>query len=243
MNFSSEGSTNASLCQHLLHNDVGDSGVDLSESGITNSVQNFLISPNSQHSIIGRSHSANIPSTTGQDNQNNHPLVVKTSSSPTPEQSVSNRSSFVPLSAVLSAPAQSIHSYSSDFRHQNFNYQQQIKPTLTISDEDGEETDTRINYKQTLPESMEHFSSNNISRLGQFRSLRDKDSKNNTNHSANHTEGVSSYLAIEGAYASVRNTFIQPNSGMRGKENFSIIFDLRFSICRCTEMVKKSSFT
>jgi hypothetical protein len=220
INFSSEGSPNASLCQQLLHNDVSDSGVDLSEPGITNSVQNFLPSPPSQHAIIGRSHSANLPSTNGQDNQNNHSLVVKTSSSPTPEQSVSNRSTLVPLSAVLSAPAPSIHSYGSDFRHSN--YQQQIRPTLTISDEEDSQIQRNFmsNNNHILPMSNENFYSdinamNNNNRLRQFCSLRNRNTKNNLNNPTNYTDNVSPYLGIDGHTGSVRNTFTQPNSGMR----------------------------
>jgi hypothetical protein len=233
INFSSEGSPNASLCQQLLRNDASDSGVDLSEPGITNSVQNFIQSPTSQHAIIGRSHSANLPSTNGQDNQNHHPLVVKTSSSPTPEQSISNRSSLVPLSAVLSAPAPSIHSFGSDFRHQNYQ-QQQIRPTLTISDEDEEDYQIQPNFMSnnanTLPMSNDNFYSdlnamNNNKRLRQFCSLRNRNPKTNSNNPTNYTDNVSPYLGIDGHTGSVRNTFIQPNSGMRGKEILFFISD------------------
>lgn len=209
MNFSSEGSPNATICQQLLHNDVSDSGVDLSEPNVTNSGQTFLPSPNSQHTIIGRSHSANLTSTNGQDNQNNHAFVIKTSSSPTPEQSIPTRSSFVPLSAVLSAPAQSIHSYNSEFHHQNFGYHQQIKPTLTISDEDEE--DFNLSSNQLQP-------ADNTNRLRQFSSLRTKNPKQNMNNQGNNSSSVSPYLCIDGDSGSVRNTFIQSNSGMRGKQ-------------------------
>jgi hypothetical protein len=228
INFSSEGSPNASLCQQLLRNDASDSGVDLSEPGITNSVQTFLPSSPSQHTIIGRSHSTNLPTTNGQDNPNTHPLVVKASSSPTPEQSIPNRSTLVPLSAVLSAPAPSIHSYGSDFRHQNYQ-QQQIRPTLTISDEDEEDSQIQrsfmSNNNHILPMSNENFYSdvntmNNSNRLRQFCSLRNRNTKNNSNNPTNYTDNVSPYLGIDGHTGSVRNTFTQPNSGMRGKENF-----------------------
>jgi hypothetical protein len=223
MNFSSETSHNTSLCQQLIRKDASDSGVDLSEPGIINSAQNFLISHNFQHTIIGRSHSANLTSINGQDNQNNHPFVAKTASSPTPEQTISNRSSLVPLSAVLSAPAQSIHPYYSDFRHQNSNYQQQqIKPTLTISDEDEEDLQTQQNYMTNHNTQFNNCHSdvntmNNTNRLGQFRSLRSRYPKNPTDNMTNNTEIVSPYLCIDDNPASVRNTFIQPNSGMRGK--------------------------
>jgi hypothetical protein len=226
MNFSSEGSHTSSLCQQLLRNDASDSGVDLSEPGITNSVQNFLTSPNSQHTLIGRSHSANLSLTNGQDNQHNHPFVVKTSSSPTPEQTISNRSSFVPLSAVLSAPAQSIHSYNLDLRYQNMNYQHQIQPTLTISDEDDEDPQKQRNLMTNNTEIDNFYSDANTiennNRLRQFCSLRNRNTKTNMNNPTNYTEIVSPYLCIDGDPSSVRNTFIQPNSGMRGKLFFSI---------------------
>ena len=214
MNFSSEGSPNSSISQQLIRTDAGDSGVDLSEPGLTNSVQNLL---SSQHSTIGRSHSANLALTNEQDNQSNHQFVIKTSSSPTPEQSVSNRSLFVPLSAVLSAPAPSIHSYFSDFRHQT----QQIRPTLTISDEDEEDYQIQnfaTNNSQILPKSIDSFytdinSMDNNNRLRQFSSLRNR----NTRNYPNNNDGVSQYLGVDAISGTIRNTFIQPNSGMRGK--------------------------
>lgn len=227
INFSSEGSPTTAICQQLLRNDASDSGVDLSEPGITNSVQNFLPSPNSQHTIIGRSHSANLSLANGQDNGSNHALVAKTSSSPTPEQTVNNRSSLVPLSAVFSAPAPSLHSYTSDFRHGNSSYTQSVRPTLTISDEDEEDSQLSRNFMSNnthiLPIPNDNFysdfnntSNNNSNRLRQFCSLRNRNPKQNSNHPTNQTENVSPYLGIDGNMGSVRNTFIQPNSGMRG---------------------------
>ena len=217
MNFSSEGSQNSSVSQPLIRNDANDSGVDLSEPGITNSSQNLLSTHNSQHTVIGRSHSANLALTNGQDNQHNHPYVVKTASSPTPEQTSSNRSPFVPLSAVLSAPAQSLHSYYSDFRHQNSSYQQQqINPTLTISDEDDEDSQQKLMTDNTQSNDNFHSDMNNTSRLRQWTSLRNKNPKNPSNNN----DSVSQYLCVDSNTGSVRNTFIQPNSGMRGKDNF-----------------------
>ena len=235
MNFSSETITHTNVSPQLLR-DTSDSGVDLSEP----SVNSILIQQNSQHAIIGRSHSANLSLTNGQDNQNNnnnnnnnnsHAFVVKTSSSPTPEQTVpttatttTNRSTFVPLSAVLSAPAQSIQSFYSDIRHQNSTYShQQIKPTLTISDEDEEDAQNFLNNhnSQLLPSSFENFYSdnnhNNNNRLRQFSSLRNRTGKNPNNNLTNNIDGVSQYLGIDGHTGSVKNTFTQPNSGMRGK--------------------------
>ncbi|CAF1056677.1 unnamed protein product [Adineta steineri] len=224
VNFSSDGSKNSFISQQIIHNDASDSGVDLSEPGLTTSVQNLLSSQNSQHTAIGRSNSANLASTNEQDNQSNHQLVIKTSSSPTPEQTNTIRSSFTPLTGVLSAPAPSIHSYFSDFRHQNSIYpHQQIRPTLTISDEDEEEyqmQDFTTDHTQNLPKSIDKFYSDINSqektnhRLRQFSSLCHHKPKNNLNNSGN-TDCVSQYLAIDGQTGSVRNTFIQPNSGMR----------------------------
>ena len=238
INFSSEGSPTASLCQQLLRNDASDSGVDLSEPGISNSVQNFLPSPNSQHAIIGRSHSANLSLTNGQDNANNHALVAKSSSSPTPEQTASSRSPLVPLSAVFSAPAPSLHSFTSDFRHPNSTYSQSIRPTLTISDEDEEDSQLVRNFlpnnAQILPMSNDSFYSdvntmNNNNRLRQFCSLRNRNPKQNANHPTNQSDNVSPYLGIDGHMGSVRNTFIQPNSGMRGKPIISTFARSRIS--------------
>ncbi|CAF3642534.1 unnamed protein product [Adineta steineri] len=224
VNFSSDGSKNSFISQQIIHNDASDSGVDLSEPGLTTSVQNLLSSQNSQHTAIGRSNSANLASTNEQDNQSNHQLVIKTSSSPTPEQTNTIRSSFTPLTGVLSAPAPSIHSYFSDFRHQNSTYpHQQIRPTLTISDEDEEEyqmQDFTTDHTQNLPKSIDKFYSDINSqektnhRLRQFSSLCHHKPKNNLNNSGN-TNCVSQYLAIDATTGSIRNTFIQPNSGMR----------------------------
>jgi hypothetical protein len=233
MNFSSEGSPNSSLCQQLIRTEAGDSGVDLSESGLTNSVQNLL---SSQHTTIGRSHSANLASTNEQDNQSNHQFVIKTSSSPTPEQSVSNRSSFVPLTGVLSAPAPSIHSHYGDSRPQN-SIHQQIRPILTRSDEDDEDSQIQQNFmtnnSQILPKSMDKFcpdvnSMDHNNRLRQFSSLRNRNTRNNLNNTLNNSESVSQYLGVDAISGSVRNTFIQPNSGMRGK-----YFLLSFSFLIC----------
>lgn len=253
INFSSEGSPTTSLCQQLLRNDASDSGVDLSEPGISNSVQNFLPSPNSQHAIIGRSHSANLSLANGQDNGSNHALVAKTSSSPTPEQTGTTRSPLVPLSAVFSAPAPSLHSYTSDFRHGNSSYGQTVRPTLTISDEDEEDSQLSRNFlsnnSQILPMSNDHFysdfntSNSNNNRLRQFCSLRNRNPKQNANHSTNQTNNVSPYLGIDGHMGSVRNTFIQPNSGMRGKSIPSLISISFLVFNRRAKMVEKSSFT
>ncbi|CAF0977083.1 unnamed protein product [Rotaria sordida] len=221
MNFSSEGSHNSSLCQQLIHHTADDSGVDLTEPNITNSVQNILSTQDSQHTIIGRSHSDNLTLKNGQDNQNNYMFVGKSASSPTPEPTISNHSSFVPLSAVLSAPAPSIHSYYSELRHQNSNYQQQIKTQLPISDEDEEDfQQQQQNSTQIIQNPIDNFyldvnTVDNRNRLGQYRSLCNRNTRKYSNNTRNNTEIVSPYLGVDSNSGSITNKFLQPNSGMR----------------------------
>ncbi|UJR31471.1 hypothetical protein I4U23_018960 [Adineta vaga] len=224
MNFISEGSCNTTISQQLSRTDAGDSGVDLSEPCLTTSAQNLL---SSQHSTVGRSHSANLALTKEEENQTSHLFVAKSTSSPTPEQTNTTRTSFVPLTGVLSAPAPTHHSYYSDFRHQNSSYsQQQGRPTLTISDEDEEEPSADY-YSQFPTKSFDKFyfdmntadnnttTTTNNNRLRQFSSLRNRNARTHSNNSASNGESVSQYLAVDGAFGSVRNTFIQPNTGMR----------------------------
>lgn len=233
MNFVSEGSHNASICQQMIHHVGSDSGLDLTEPTMTNSVQNILSTHDSQHTVIGRSHSDNIALMNGQDNQNDHIFVGKTASSPIPEQTITSHSSLVPLSAVLSAPAPSMASYYSEFRHQNSNYQLQMKSGLTISDEDEENPQLQQNYTKTSPlqSSFEnfHLDSNTIdnrNRLRQFCSLRNRNTKQYPNTSKNNTEIVSPYLGVDGSAGSISNKFLQPNSGMRGKNRDDILIIL-----------------
>jgi hypothetical protein len=227
MNFSSEGSHTSSLCQQLIRNEASDSGVDLTDPGMTNLTPKYLATQNQQHAFIGRSNSANLVLTNGQNTQHNHAFVVKSSSSPTPEQSMTNRSPRVSLSAVLSEPAQSMQSYYSDSRQQNSSYSQKqyTNPTLTVSDEDDQETQDQQNYgdynKPLTSTISDSFTSDmntvdNSIRLRQFISLRKPNPRNQLNGMGNNQVGVSAYLGVDGDSGSVRNTFIQPNSGMRG---------------------------
>ncbi|CAF3737782.1 unnamed protein product [Rotaria sp. Silwood1] len=214
MNFSSEGSQNSILSQQLTRHITTDSGLDLTEPSINNSVQNILSIQDSQHTIIGRSNSDNLTLINNeQDNQNERIFVVKSASSPTTEQKISNNSSsLIPLSAVLSAPAPSIHSYYSEYRQQNSNYQQQMKTTLTISDE--EEQDYQQQQQQN---SIENFQldinkKDNYNRLGQYHSFCNR---NTRKYPRNNTEIVSPYLGVDSNSGSITNKFLQPNSGMR----------------------------
>ncbi|CAF3238633.1 unnamed protein product [Rotaria sp. Silwood2] len=221
MNFSSEGSHNSSLCQQLIRHVANDSGVDLTEPSITNSVQNILSTHDSQHTAIGRSHSDNLALINGQDNQHNHIYVGKSASSPTPEQTASSHSSLVPLSAVLSAPAQSIHSYYSELRHQSSNYRhQQIKTPFPISDEEEEDSQRQQNSIQAIQNSIDNFSlevntADNRNRLNHYRSFCDRHTRKYTNNARNNTEIVSPYLGVDSNSGSITNKFLQPNSGMR----------------------------
>lgn len=225
VNFVSEGSPNASLSQPLIRHVASDSGIDLTEPSITNSVQNILSAHDKQHSIMGRSHSDNLALVNGQDNQHNHIYVGKTASSPTPEQKMPSHSPLIRLSAVLSAPAQSIHSYYSEHRHQNSNYSQQSKQPLTINDENREELLMQQNYQTKSHERfLDVTTPDTRNRLRPSYSLHNRGAKGYFNVSRNMTEGVSPYLGVDGDSDSVPNTFIQPNSGMRGKYFHIIVF-------------------
>ena len=243
MNISSEGSP-SSFAHQLVRKDASDSGVDLTESGMNSSMQSLLA-----HVIVGRSHSANLTPPNGQENSSNHQFVAKTTSSPTPEQTRHHRSTFTPLSAVLSAPAPSMNSYYSDFRHQTATYQQQMNPTLTISDEDEQEsqlhspyTDNSANRGQTSLIDMNDIGTSK--RLRQFYSLRNRNARTNDNDLMNQQQGVSQYLGVDGHPETVRNTFIQPNSGMRGTRAAHSSVLVLISVCfalRCAQMAEESS--
>lgn len=234
MTISSEGSP-SSFAHQLVRKDASDSGVDLTESGMNSSVQNLL-----SHVIVGRSYSANLTLPNGQENSSNHPFVGKTTSSPTPEQTGHTRSTFTPLSAVLSAPAPSMSSYYSDFRQQNATYQQQMNPTLTISDEDEQESQLQSSYIDNSGQTgLDAFLADidTSKRLRQFYSLRNRNARTNDNDLMNQQQGVSQYLGVDGHADTVRNTFIQPNSGMRGKRadhsslSLSHLCLFRFQMC------------
>lgn len=214
----SEGSTTLNRPQQFIHKDVSDSGVDLSENGINNSVQNLL-----SHALVARSNSSNLTLPNGQDPLANHPFVGKTTSSPVPEQSKgsNSRPTMIPLSAVLSAPAPSVHSFYSDFRSnqsqsQQQQQQQQGTPTLTISDEDEEDQQQPTNLDpNSRPIDTLLSEMNTGKRLQHFCSLRERNTRVTGQQMNNNTGSVSQYLGVDGNADSVRNTFIQPNSGMR----------------------------
>jgi hypothetical protein len=207
MNMSAETSS-----PQFKRNEVTDSGVDLTEPPLNNSVHNLLT-----HGNVARSHSSGLVLVSAQENLANHPCIGKTSSSPIPEQSAGiHRPSVVPLSAVLSAPAPSMHSYYSSL-HSNsnaFGAQPNSKPKLTISDEDEQENSIQSPYNE---------SSIAGKRLGQFSSLRNRNARMYGQQMRNTNESVSPYLGVDTNADSVCNTFIQPNSGMRGKTMLFII--------------------
>ena len=166
--------------------------------------------------------------------------------------------SLTPLSAVLSTPVQSMNSCHSELHCSNSNHQQQeqrqVSSKFPINEENEgrprPEEDFMGNNRQLLPNSIHNINLvpntiDNRNRLRQFCSLRNRDKTNNLNSSRNDTETVSEYLAIDGNSGSVRNTFILPNSGMRGKYvlMFFVVFQYDFPLSRCTKMVKNASFT
>lgn len=139
--------------------------------------------------------------------QKKHSFVGKTASSPIPEHATLDIPARVALKGVLSAPPPTTNY--SDYRHKNSNYQQKKHiSTLAKSDEDEQESQNEIN---------DYISENNNSTdtakpLGQFFSLRYRNIRTNQN-----TEDVSQYLGVDANSAPVRNTFMQANTGMKGK--------------------------
>lgn len=245
------GKTATLFNKSFVHKDVGDSGVDLSENGMTNSVQNLL-----SHPLAPRSTPTNLALPNSQDPLANHPFVGKTTSSPVPEQtSASNpRPTMIPLSAALSAPAPLKHGYYSEFPPNSSQSQQQGTPTLTISDEDEEDRHHHHQQQQQQHYNSEQNSQpidtllnemNTSRRLQHFCSLRTRNTRLPGQQINSNTGSVSQYLAVDGNADAVRNTFIQPNSGMRGKMilGLLIVFILRLSFQRCSQMAKESSFT
>ena len=220
----------------------------MTATSMNSSVQSLL-----SHSPVVRSNSGNLSLPNGQDNLPNHPFVGKSASSPIPEQTVSHtRSSMVPLSAVLSAPAPSIQSCYWDFQSNSSSYStQQMQPAMNNSGDENQETHGQGNYSD---KSFDIFSSemntNETSkRLGHFSSLRTRTARMHEQNGNNNLEGVSPYLCVDGNSNSVRNTFTQANSGMRGKstpashQSISSSCSLSLHLCRCPEMVEESSFT
>ncbi|CAF1525951.1 unnamed protein product [Rotaria sp. Silwood1] len=200
INYSSDNTSqqNTILCQQLIRHEINDSGVDLTEPTITNSLQNFLPT----HSYHDRLQRTNLLSTI-----NKHSFVVKTASSPIPENSTTttiNISNRVPLTGVLSAPSPTIYS---DYRHKNLNYQQQQQKHKILLTKNNE-NDLEKSNEDIICE--ENNINDNSKTLTHFYSLRYPNTKINQNK-----DNVSQYLGVDANSTSVQNTFIEPNTGMR----------------------------
>ena len=215
MTCSSEGSRISPIRQQLTRFEGNDSGVDLTEAGINNSLHNFLSSHHHhqqqpQHPFVSRTQSANVPSPVTSYRQNNHSLATESVSSLLPEQVISH----VPLAAALSAPVSSPYS---DYRQRSAPHRSgKLNPTLAKSDEEEEETVGRDlnsstdNIRQEV--SNDPSTSNQPSKmLRPWRSLLQRNTR-----TTSPTEDVSQYLDVDGKSRPVWNTFIQPNTGMRG---------------------------
>ncbi|CAF1082259.1 unnamed protein product [Rotaria sp. Silwood1] len=200
INYSSDNTSqqNTILCQQLIRHEINDSGVDLTEPTITNSLQNFLPT----HSYHDRLQRTNLLSTI-----NKHSFVVKTASSPIPENSTTttiNISNRVPLTGVLSAPSPTIYS---DYRHKNLNYQQQQQKHKILLTKNNE-NDLEKSNEDIIRE--ENNINDNSKTLTHFYSLRYPNTKINQIK-----DNVSQYLGVDANSTSVQNTFIEPNTGMR----------------------------
>ncbi|UJR15208.1 hypothetical protein I4U23_002167 [Adineta vaga] len=178
----------ANLSQQLTRLDTNDSGVDLRESSLPQPLHSFL----SSRSILDRT-------------SNKHTFVGKTASSPIPEHGTLNIPVRMPLKGVLSAPSTTLYS---DARQKNTNYQQlKHRSTLAKSDEDEQES------QQQLNESTKENNTNPMDSsrpLGQFFSFRHRNVKNNQS-----SQDVSQYLCVDALATPARNTFSQPNTGMK----------------------------
>ncbi len=137
-----------------------------------------------------------------------HTFIGKTASSPIPEHGTLNVPVRAPLRGVVSAPSPASYS---DHRHQNSTYQHgKHRSILAKSDEDEQESQNQEDdsiYENKNP-------TDTSKPLGQFYSLRYRNVKPNQN-----AENVSQYLGVDTNSAPGRNTFLQPNTGMRGKFN------------------------
>ena len=211
MTCSSEGSRVSPIRQQLMHYEGNDSGVDLTEAGINNSLHSFLSSHHhqqlQQHPFVGRAPSAGVPSSVVSSyRSNNHLLVTETVSSPIPEQVISH----VPLAAALSAPVSSPYS---DYRQRKALHRTgKMNPTLPKSDEEEEETAGRDSNSPTDNASNDQNDVNQPTKmLRPWTSLRQRNTRPNPP-----TEDVSQYLDVDGNSRPIWNTFIQPNTGMRG---------------------------
>lgn len=212
MTCSSEGSRISPIRQQLTRFEGNDSGVDLTEAGINNSLHNFLSYHHHQpqHPFVNRTQSANVPSPVAPYRQTNHSLVTESGSSLIPEQVISH----VPLAAALSAPVSSPYS---DYRRRSAPHRSgKLNPTLAKSDEEEEETAGRdsnsstdnirqeVSNDQTNPDQPSKM-------LRPWRSLLQRNTR-----ATSPSEDVSQYLDVDGKSRPIWNTFIQPNTGMRG---------------------------
>jgi hypothetical protein len=213
MTCSSEGSRISPIRQQLTRFEGNDSGVDLTEAGINNTLHNFLSSHHhqAQHPFVSRTQSVNVPSPVVSYRPNNHSLVTESVSSPIPEQVISH----VPLAAALSAPVSSPYS---DYRQRSAPHRSgKLNPTLTKSDEEEEETVGRDSNSSTdnIRQEVNNDQTNSNQPNKMLRpwcSLRQRNTRPNPP-----TEDVSQYLDVDGKSRPIWNTFIQPNTGMRGK--------------------------
>ena len=207
MNVTPDNVHNMSTCEPLTRHEISDSGVDLTEPCITDSIQSFLSYQNHQNLSFGRSERANLSSTL--DRQLN---VVKTTSSPISEHVTVNTSAHVPLHAVFSAPSPAV---SSDNHHNNSTCQQQkSKSILMTSDEDEQQSQKPYDNNMFDQTNLD----DNSKRLKQYYSLRYSNSENKQKKDAH----VLQYLGVDVKSTSMLNTFKQPNTGMRGKYSFHI---------------------
>ncbi|CAF4396937.1 unnamed protein product, partial [Adineta steineri] len=124
---------------------------------------------------------------------NKHTFVGKTASSPIPEHETLHVPARMPLKGELSAPAPASSSNYQQFKHRS---------TLAKSDEDEQESQEQTNDFNHTNESSKP--------LGQFYSLRYRNIKPNQN-----SEDVSQYLGVDANSTPGRNTFLQPNTGMK----------------------------
>ena len=198
--YASEGASSVRSNSELGCLKSNDSGLDLSETDSIHPMHRFLASQK-RHTSVARSHSANTPSVG---------IVLLP---PGLEQSSANKplvSAHAPLTAVCSAPMPSMHS----------EYRQPTSRTLAKSDEEEPESDepTMNASGRSLYQSKDDFSSDENTnalhprRLGQYYSLRQRPNKATPTGN-----DVSQYLGVDRPCASMRNTFLQPNSGMTGK--------------------------
>lgn len=179
----------------LMHQDVHDSGVDLSEVGMHN-----YLKPHHSYSYSTRNST-----------KNRHILVGETVSAPIPEQMPAHQ----PLIAVMSAPPSNMYSDYPSYRSAR------MRPTLTKSDEEEEETNESNQHHGTtdhsnrtndspVDQSLTQQSQEPTRLVRQYYSLRERSAKTTLQ-----TEDVSQYLDVDGNGIPSQNTFLLPNTGMK----------------------------